>query len=80
MVFNIFYGPSMFVCVCRAVTDSQVREAIGGGATTLDAVTRACGAGGDCGACHNMIEDMVEECGTGPTVIPASQLCRHRAA
>ena len=51
----------MFVCVCRAVTDEEVRGAIRDGASTLDEVTRACRAGGDCGACRGMIADMIED-------------------
>jgi bacterioferritin-associated ferredoxin len=51
----------MYVCVCLAVTDSKVREVIHEGAATVDAVTRACGAGGDCGACRGMIGEMIED-------------------
>lgn len=51
----------MYVCVCFAVTQSVVQDALQDGATTRDAVTRACGAGGDCGACHGMIATMIEE-------------------
>ncbi len=50
----------MFVCVCRAVTDKEVEASIEAGAHTVEAVTAKCQAGGDCGACHNMIEDMIE--------------------
>ena len=45
----------MYVCVCNAVTEREVGEAIGSGARTRAEVTRACGAGGDCGSCHAMI-------------------------
>lgn len=51
----------MYVCVCLAVTDTEVQSAIESGATTREAVTRACRAGGDCGACHTMIESMIED-------------------
>jgi bacterioferritin-associated ferredoxin len=51
----------MYVCVCLAVTEAEVREAIESGARTRDAVTRTCLAGGDCGACHGMIESMIED-------------------
>lgn len=51
----------MYVCVCLAVTDSEVTNAIESGAHSRDAVTRACRAGGDCGACHGMIENMIED-------------------
>jgi bacterioferritin-associated ferredoxin len=51
----------MYVCVCRAVTEEKVRATIDAGATTVEAVTGACCAGDDCGACHQTIEDMIEE-------------------
>ena len=51
----------MYVCVCMAVTEAEVEAAIAGGATTREAVTRACRAGGDCGACHGMIEHKIED-------------------
>ena len=51
----------MFVCVCRAVPENVVREVIADGAHSREAVTAACRAGGDCGACHGMIDDMIED-------------------
>ena len=51
----------MYVCICRAVTDAQVKAAIDAGAHTVEAVTKACCAGDDCGACHERIEDLIEE-------------------
>ena len=51
----------MYVCVCFAVTETVVQETIEGGALTREAVTRSCGAGGDCGACHGMIATMIED-------------------
>lgn len=51
----------MFVCVCMAVPQSVVESVITDGAHSREAVTRACRAGGDCGACHGMIEDMIED-------------------
>jgi bacterioferritin-associated ferredoxin len=51
----------MYVCVCRAVTDKEVKAAIEAGADTVQAVTKACCAGEDCGACHGVIEDMIED-------------------
>jgi bacterioferritin-associated ferredoxin len=50
----------MYVCVCRAVTDETVRKAIDAGADTVGAVTARTCAGDDCGACHDLIEDMIE--------------------
>ena len=80
----------MFVCVCHAVTQDEVEASIAAGATTRESVTRACRAGGDCGACHGMIEDMLEEAceargpsQSGPQLIDAGRLLeknRERAA
>ena len=72
----------MYVCVCLAVSDKQVREAIEGGCHTRHAVTRSCGAGGDCGACHGMIENMIEdhleasECPAAKKLVPETSLVR----
>ena len=55
----------MYVCVCLAVTDEEVTSAIGAGATSVGEVTQACSAGGDCGACHEMIASMIDEARDG---------------
>lgn len=65
----------MYVCVCKAVTDKTVREEIAKGAETREAVTAACEAGGDCGACHQHIEEMIED-----HLVEVGRLKRGRAA
>ncbi len=67
----------MWVCICHAVAEREVKAAIEGGACTREAVTDACGAGGDCGSCHHMIEGMIE---ASADVVRAESLVRHRAA
>lgn len=66
----------MYVCVCRAVTHVRVNAVIDAGAQTVDAVTAACGAGSDCGACREKIGEMVAE----RALVPAAALVRERAA
>lgn len=78
----------MYVCICKGVTEAEVDSTIAGGAFTREAVTRACRAGGDCGACHQMIEDKIEDhleaCGvrsgnaSGPELVSADSLVRAR--
>jgi bacterioferritin-associated ferredoxin len=51
----------MYVCICGAVTEREVRAVIEGGATTVEAVARACCAGDDCGGCRGIIEEMIED-------------------
>ncbi len=41
----------MFVCVCHAVTDSQIRQAAKDGARTLKDLRRDLGVTRDCGQC-----------------------------
>ncbi len=69
----------MYVCVCRAVKEETVKAAIEGGAHSVDAVTRACCAGDDCGACHQVIEEMIEA-HTGEAAKPSRHLPVVRAA
>ncbi|HEY8089492.1 MAG TPA: (2Fe-2S)-binding protein [Polyangiaceae bacterium] len=68
----------MYVCVCRAVTDEKVKAAIEGGARSVEAVTAACCAGDDCGACHATIEDLIEQ--THGSVVRGRRLPVVRAA
>ena len=79
----------MYVCVCLAVTESEVASAITGGARTRDEVTQACRAGGDCGACHGMIATMLDDRAcerasspgveeSGPQLVGAAALLRGR--
>lgn len=41
----------MYVCVCKAVTERQIREAVSDGARTLKDLRRELGVTGDCGQC-----------------------------
>jgi bacterioferritin-associated ferredoxin len=42
----------MYVCVCKAVTDSQILTAIEQGACTRKQLTHCFGVGKDCGKCN----------------------------
>jgi bacterioferritin-associated ferredoxin len=51
----------MWVCHCRAVTDSHVREAIEAGASDESEIGRVCGAGTGCGSCHEELRRLCDE-------------------
>jgi len=51
----------VFVCICRAVTKTEVLEQIRLGAHTEHEVSRRCGAGTDCGSCLDQICDLIDE-------------------
>ena len=46
----------MYVCICYAVPDSEVRACIARGARTVEEVGEACDAGTGCGSCHDHID------------------------
>lgn len=45
----------MYVCVCNALTDKQVSEALADGARTASAVYRRLGCKAQCGKCVRVI-------------------------
>ena len=49
----------MVVCHCKAVKECEVRRVVRAGASRRAEVTRACGAGGVCGGCHPVIDEIV---------------------
>ncbi|WP_232664438.1 (2Fe-2S)-binding protein [Pseudonocardia sp. TRM90224] len=49
-------GCLMYVCICAAVTDTEIRSCIARGARTVEEVGDACEAGTGCGSCHDHID------------------------
>jgi bacterioferritin-associated ferredoxin len=50
----------VILCLCRGVSDHAVDAVISAGARTVEDIERACGAGGDCGACGQALACLVE--------------------
>jgi NifU-like protein len=54
-------GDEALICTCFCVSESTIeREIQTRGLTTVSEVTRACNAGGGCGSCHQLIEEMLQ--------------------
>lgn len=51
----------MYVCICKAITDHQIREAARNGALTLDDLRRDLGVAGECGNCAAYAKECLEE-------------------
>jgi len=51
----------MYVCVCQAVTDRQIREAARDGARTLKDLRRELGVTRDCGRCASCARACLDE-------------------
>ena len=45
----------MYVCLCKGVTDAEVRAALAAGARDVTDLSRACEAGAGCGGCHRLL-------------------------
>jgi bacterioferritin-associated ferredoxin len=74
-----FINCPMILCICQAVTDREIDAAINAGARSLADVSRACGAGGDCGCCRRVIEQWIDRacagnCADCPRREPEAQL------
>ena len=50
----------MYVCICYAVTDNEVRAIVADGADTPEDVATRCGAGTGCGSCVGKLCALIE--------------------
>ena len=50
----------MIVCHCALVSSSQLLAAIEDGASSLDELSRVCGASAQCGGCRPAVERMLQ--------------------
>ena len=54
-------GDEALICTCFFVSESTIeREIQARGLTTVAEVTNACNAGGGCGSCHQLIQEILE--------------------
>jgi bacterioferritin-associated ferredoxin len=56
----------VYACICNAVTDDEVVDAIDAGASTIEAVGASTRAGTTCGGCHDTLEHLIDSCGACP--------------
>ena len=51
----------MYVCICNAITEKQVRDAATTGATNLLSLQAKLGVGTGCGSCKEMASEILAE-------------------
>lgn len=51
----------MYVCLCKAVTEKQIRRAKAAGIDTVDDLRDTLGVTGGCGSCTDMVESILSE-------------------
>ncbi|MCG9712960.1 bacterioferritin-associated ferredoxin [Shewanella insulae] len=50
----------MYVCLCHAITDKQIKEAVDQGDMSLSDVKRRLGVGNQCGKCSKMATEIIQ--------------------
>jgi bacterioferritin-associated ferredoxin len=58
---SILTNPAMYVCLCNAVTDRQIREAVDEGAQSMRALRQQLGVASCCGRCAPYAKQVLEE-------------------
>ena len=51
----------MYVCICNAITDQQIREAAEAGVEDLWGLQRKLGVASGCGSCKEMASEILRE-------------------
>ncbi len=60
----------MYICVCKAVTDSQIKTAIDNGMNTRKALHQCLGVGSGCGKCNRHVREMISKINVPSNEIP----------
>lgn len=64
----------MIVCICRGVSDREIRAVVSRGASSLAEVRAELGTGECCGKCSQQVRELIEQ------HAPAGQACPSGAA
>lgn len=64
----------MYICLCKGITDKQIRQAVEDGADSLRAVRRELGVSSQCGQCaceaRGIIRETLQESRSGTSSFP----------
>lgn len=67
----------MYVCICKAVTDSQLRTAIDKGICTRRQLMDCFGVGKDCGKCNKEVKGLLKQCSEQTAIYPIMAIPTH---
>lgn len=62
----------MYVCICNAVTERQVRECAQGGVRCVEQLAGCLGVGAGCGRCRDLAAGILSEVHQEPKVLQAA--------
>ena len=63
----------MYVCVCRGVTDRDIRKAIREGANSIAEIEQTLRAGTGCGVCRDYTQRLLDDAGDAVVASSASK-------
>ncbi|WP_371416924.1 bacterioferritin-associated ferredoxin [Microbulbifer sp. THAF38] len=52
---------TMYVCICKGITDRQIKEAVYDGSTSVKALRRQLGVSSQCGRCAEQTKEIISE-------------------
>lgn len=55
----------MYVCICKAVTDKQIRRAAATGCDNLYELRESLGVASCCGSCADQAQSILDDCNQG---------------
>ncbi len=58
---HLHFNGRMYVCICKAITDHEIRDAVDGGARTLADLSKTLGIATGCGQCACEVEQILED-------------------
>jgi bacterioferritin-associated ferredoxin len=61
----------MYICLCNAITDRDIRACAEGGAATLCELDRCLGVGTACGRCRPAAKEILDSAVLDPVALPA---------
>lgn len=51
----------MYICLCKAITDSQIRKAVGEGACSMRELRQRLGVASQCGRCSQCAQSLLRQ-------------------
>lgn len=64
----------MYVCICKAVTDREIRSAVEDGTRTVRGLRKQLGCAGQCGKCAKQVREIRDEVVLGQCGMPTPTL------
>ena len=63
--------PNMYICICNAVTEREVRECASAGCSSLGKLQAELGVGACCGRCRPAAQEILDEHRPKPLALAA---------